>query len=159
MPDEGPTVSTCHLCVFPVCLCCACVSCVSSTYMSLGRQVLFCPVCGLCLMIDSTPVSPDVSPVCFDVPFSLCVCLGSLKKIFFFKFWLHCIACRILVPRPGTEPLPSACGAQSFNRWTAREVLVSCLPECAASVCAGSCPLWDVVTKVTNWWGRRLVAV
>ena len=53
--------------------------------MSLGRQVLFCPVCGLCLMIDSTPVSPDVSPVCFDVPFSLCVCLGSLKKNFFFK--------------------------------------------------------------------------
>ena len=75
-------------------------------------------------MSDSTRVSADVSPVCFDVPASLCVCLGCLKKIFF-KFWLKRTACRILVLWLGTEPLPPAWGPQRFHHWTAREVLVS----------------------------------
>ena len=26
----------------------------------------------------------------------------------FFSFWLHCLACGILVPWPGIEPAPSA---------------------------------------------------
>ena len=31
------------------------------------------------------------------------------------------MACRILVPRPGTELMPPAEEVQSLNRWTARE--------------------------------------
>ena len=34
----------------------------------------------------------------------------------------HCAARRILVPRPGIEPLPPAVEVQSLSRWTAREV-------------------------------------
>ena len=34
------------------------------------------------------------------------------------------MACRILVPRPGIEPMPPAVEAQSPNHWTAREVPV-----------------------------------
>ena len=32
------------------------------------------------------------------------------------------MACRILVPRPGIEPVPPAVEAGSLNHWTAREV-------------------------------------
>ena len=32
------------------------------------------------------------------------------------------MVCRILVPRPGIEPLPPAKEVQSLNHWTAREV-------------------------------------
>ena len=34
----------------------------------------------------------------------------------------HGSACRILVPRPGIEPILPALGARSPNHWTAREV-------------------------------------
>ena len=37
-------------------------------------------------------------------------------------FWLRCKTCRILVARPGIEPVPTPVEAQSFNCWTAREV-------------------------------------
>ena len=40
---------------------------------------------------------------------------------FFFFFWLHCVACGILVPRPGVEPMPSAVKSLSPNHWTSRE--------------------------------------
>ena len=40
----------------------------------------------------------------------------------FFFFWLHHTACRVLVPRPGIEPMPRAVEVQSRNHWTAREV-------------------------------------
>ena len=36
-----------------------------------------------------------------------------------------CTAFGILVPRPGTEPRPSAMKAWSPNRWTAREFLMA----------------------------------
>ena len=32
------------------------------------------------------------------------------------------MACQILVPQPGTEPVPPAVEAQSLNHWTAKEV-------------------------------------
>ena len=41
---------------------------------------------------------------------------------FFFFFLLHYAACRILVPRPGTEPLHPAVEAWNPNYWTIREV-------------------------------------
>ena len=37
-------------------------------------------------------------------------------------FWLCRLACGILVPQPGIEPVPPAVEAQSRNHWTAREV-------------------------------------
>ena len=45
-------------------------------------------------------------------------------RLFFFFFWPHCAACRILVPQPGIEPTPPAVEAQKLNHWTAREVPV-----------------------------------
>ena len=39
---------------------------------------------------------------------------------FFFFFWPRCVACGLLVPPPGIEPL--AVEAQSLNHWTTREV-------------------------------------
>ena len=36
-------------------------------------------------------------------------------------FWPCHVACRILVPQPGMEPMASAAEAQSFNHWMARE--------------------------------------
>ena len=47
--------------------------------------------------------------------------------LFLFYFWpcpcgVHCVACGILVPQPGIEPVPPALGAQSLNHGTAREV-------------------------------------
>ena len=36
-------------------------------------------------------------------------------------FWPRRMACGILVPRPGIEPMPPAMQAWSPNHWTARE--------------------------------------
>ena len=32
--------------------------------------------------------------------------IGDFNTLFFFTVWLHCMACRILVPQPGTEYRP-----------------------------------------------------
>ena len=48
--------------------------------------------------------------------------LQSLKCTFFFFFWLHDVACRISVPRPGIKPMLPAWGTWSLNHWTTREV-------------------------------------
>ena len=39
-------------------------------------------------------------------------------------FWLHCMACGILVPQPVIKPAPPTVKAQRLNHWTAREVPV-----------------------------------
>ena len=39
-----------------------------------------------------------------------------------FFFWLHCMACRILVAQPGIEPVHPAVEAWSLNHRTVREV-------------------------------------
>ena len=39
-----------------------------------------------------------------------------------FSLHIYCMACRILVPQPGMEPMTPGVGAQSLNHWTAREV-------------------------------------
>ena len=36
--------------------------------------------------------------------------------------WPRRVACGVLVPRPGIEPVPPALGARSLNHWTARQV-------------------------------------
>ena len=46
-----------------------------------------------------------------------------LSNCYFLEiFWPRCMACRILVPKPGTEPMSPALTAQSLNHWTTREV-------------------------------------
>ena len=52
----------------------------------------------------------------------LFVCLFSF---FGFLFWLHHMACGILVPQPGIKPMAPALEVQSLNPWTARKVLVA----------------------------------
>ena len=51
------------------------------------------------------------------------IVIFSFKLFFyFFKIWLCCVACGILVPWPGIEPAPSAVKVRSPNHWTSREV-------------------------------------
>ena len=40
---------------------------------------------------------------------------------YFILFWPHCMACGILVPRPGIKPVPPAVEAWSPNHWSSRE--------------------------------------
>ena len=47
--------------------------------------------------------------------------LSSSLLFWFFIFWPHHAACRILVPWPGIEPTPSAVKVWSPNHWTSRE--------------------------------------
>ena len=58
--------------------------------------------------------------------FSPKLTLFFLKMVFylfiFIFFWLHSVACKILVPQPGIKPMPPAVEAPSLNKWTAREV-------------------------------------
>ena len=57
--------------------------------------------------------------------------LFDLLGLFVFFLFLFlaapCAAYRILVPRPGIEPVPPTVEAWSPNHWTAREVLTCCL--------------------------------
>ena len=45
-------------------------------------------------------------------------------RLFFFFFWPHLAACKILVPWPGIKPVPPAVETQNHNHWTTREVLI-----------------------------------
>ena len=50
-------------------------------------------------------------------------CNGCFFVCLFCFAFLFCYeACRILLPRPGTEPMPATLGAQSLNHWTTGEV-------------------------------------
>ena len=75
------------------------------------------------------PVSPHpLQPLLFSVLFFITdilvggTSLWGFFLFFFFNFWPRCLACGILVPRPGIEPVSLALGAQSLNHWTTREV-------------------------------------
>ena len=46
----------------------------------------------------------------------------NYSNFIFFIFGLHLVACRILIPQPGREPVFLTLGAQSLNYWTTREV-------------------------------------
>ena len=53
---------------------------------------------------------------------------GSLKVYYssaFFPPWQHCVACGILIPRPGIKPMTPAAEVQSLNHWTTGEVPTS----------------------------------
>ena len=47
--------------------------------------------------------------------------VAFIYLFYLFIFLPHCVACEILVPRPGIEPGPSAVRVQSLNHWTARK--------------------------------------
>ena len=51
----------------------------------------------------------------------------GLYLIYFFPPWPRCLACGILVLRPGIEAMLPAVEAQSLNHWTTREILSSLL--------------------------------
>ena len=59
------------------------------------------------------PISINLAPAS--------ILLTYIHLIIFFFFWSCGEACRILVPRPGIEPVPSAVKALSPNHWTARK--------------------------------------
>ena len=59
---------------------------------------------------------------CYEVFWFLPI-RATLLFLFFSFFWPHHAVCRILVPRPGIKPGPSAVEARTFNHWTTREVL------------------------------------
>ena len=46
-----------------------------------------------------------------------------MDSFFFFTFSVHHVACGILVPQPGAEPMSPTVEAQSHNHWTTREVM------------------------------------
>ena len=72
---------------------------------------------------------------------------------FILSFWLPHVACGILVPWPGIEPMPPALEAQSLNHLTAREVLglfkfifyVQHLRQCLAHY---RCPINTMLMKI-----------
>ena len=46
---------------------------------------------------------------------------------FLLSFWLHWVACGILLPWPGIKPMPLAVEARTPNHWTTREGPVALL--------------------------------
>ena len=46
----------------------------------------------------------------------------NLCSFLSFYFWPSCVACGILAPQPGIEPVPPASGEQNRNHWTSRQV-------------------------------------
>ena len=61
------------------------------------------------------------------LPDLMLVELEGRFKILGLIFWLHHLACGILVPRPGMEATPAAGEAQSPNHWIAREFPKFCV--------------------------------
>ena len=56
------------------------------------------------------------------------VCFVGISRptyIYFFYFWLHSMACGILVSQSGIEPTTTVLESQSLNYWTTREGPVS----------------------------------
>ena len=80
------------------------------------------PLC-VCVLISSYKDTshPGLGPILMTSSSLNYLCKG-LMFLFLFFFLPHCTACRILVPRPGIEPVPSAVEAWSLNHWTTREV-------------------------------------
>ena len=72
------------------------------------------------------------------------------RPIFFFLFplWLHLVACRILVPRRGVEPVLPAVEAQSANHETTREVPIGLFPEYSFH---DVIIYWRLISKELSW--------
>ena len=72
------------------------------------------------------------------------------RPIFFslFPLWLHLVACRILVPRRGVEPVLPAVEAQSANHETTREVPIGLFPEYSFH---DVIIYWRLISKELSW--------
>ena len=75
---------------------------------------------------NSSSVYPQVlliqTPISLNSTYlSYTISILTNALLFFFFFWKYCLACEILVPRPGIEPRPLAVRLWSPNHWTARE--------------------------------------
>ena len=46
-------------------------------------------------------------------------------KVIYFIYWLHCVACGILVPQPKIEPVSPTLEVQRPSHWTTRDVACS----------------------------------
>ena len=64
-----------------------------------------------------TPPTRHIFPLLFLILFYVFI-------LFFFFFLPHHAVYRILISRPGIEPMPPAVKAQSLNHWTSREILL-----------------------------------
>ena len=51
--------------------------------------------------------------------------IAVVLKVIDFIYWLHCVACGILVPQQRTEPVSPAPEVQRPNHWTTRDVAYS----------------------------------
>ena len=71
---------------------------------------------GLCLTYNPCPTLPSLSPIWVYV-----IMLDFCFLVFLRWFWTHRMACRILVPEPGIEPMPPAMEVWSPNHRTTRE--------------------------------------
>ena len=52
---------------------------------------------------------------------------GEMWFVFGFCFWPYHVACRILVPNQGSEPVPPAVEARSLDHWIVRKSMVRVL--------------------------------
>ena len=74
-----------------------------------------------------TTVNRGIVPVSLTPPKMLknqTYILSHNSTFLFFFFWSCRASCRILVPRPGIEPVPPTVEARSLNHWAAREFLI-----------------------------------
>ena len=62
-----------------------------------------------------------MSVVLLTLRSALLALLGHVFLLFSFFFWLCCMACGILVPQPGIEPMPPAVEDQGLSHWLARK--------------------------------------
>ena len=75
----------------------------------------------LSLTYKSCPTLPSLSPIWVYVIMLFFVFVFCFLFFFLQGFWPHRMACRILVPQPGIEPMPPAVEVRSPNHRTTRE--------------------------------------
>ena len=96
--------------------------------------------------------------------------ISLLKKIFFL-FWLHHVACGILIPAPRMEPLAPAVETQRLNHWTTREVPlgfqgdINCPSHCFSTCCRlpvctpHNHPDWTRLSLPTSGFAHSLLSI
>ena len=103
-------------------------TCISGSFLhpSLCHVTLQLPIKRKSIFPTSNAVFNQET--CFgqwDISNSTGLAMG-LQSQFCFVFWLHCVACGILVPWWGIEPMSSAMEPQSLKHWTTRQVPTTC---------------------------------
>ena len=73
----------------------------------------------------------------------------------FIYFWLLHMACRILAPQPGLEPVPPAVEEQSFDHWGKSQYIIRCQARSPGGQYAKG--LNSLTTFKGGGWGRGCV--